>query len=188
MKEQWTGISTGISHKITAYDFGNFIECEVSPDICPLVWDRLSIIENLDDRRYCKYCDKTVYKVDSIELFDRLQEQNKCMVISKRVFENINGKIDKERYLLLQNRLKLSELFLIVEHYDYETITNQDKTFKEKLQDIVTKIFTQDEPSNELKWFEDKGVDMKFIFQEIILKEFDKEFIKKYNIKYWMEK
>lgn len=186
MKQKWTGISTGLTHNITTYDFDNFIECEVSPDICPIIWDNLFSIENFEDRRYCKYCDKTVYKVDNMNLFKQLQDNNKCMVISKEIFENINGKIDKVKYTLLKNRLKLSKLFLVIKHHNYESCINKDRTFKEKLKDIVMKVFTEDKPSNEIKWLEEKGVDMNFILQEIVLKEFDNDFITKYKIQNWV--
>jgi len=186
MEQKWTGISTGLTHNITTYDFDNFIECEVSPDICPLIWDSFSFIENFEDRRYCKYCDKTVYKVDNMNLFKELQDNNKCMVISKEIFENVNGKIDKEKYALLKNRLKLSELFLVVKHYSYESNINKNRTYKEKLKDIVIEIFSEPEPLINIEWLENKGVDMRFIFKEILLKEFDDTFIKKYKIQNWI--
>ena len=94
-------------------EFTHFIDCEISPAICPMQWEDLEQDFTSIDKRYCEYCDKYVYKVDNEFMMKKMQDENKCMAISSTLLERLNGKIDDDAYLNLEYRLSISTLFLV---------------------------------------------------------------------------
>ena len=46
-------------------NFKAFINCNISPSICPMLWDELKDVD--EGVKYCIYCEKSVYEVSSIK-------------------------------------------------------------------------------------------------------------------------
>jgi len=121
-------------------DITHFMECDVSPAICPMRFEDLQVDITSPDRRHCKYCDKFVYKADNEYMVNKLQDEGKCMAISNTLLERMNGKMDERRYINLQNRLAVSKLFLVYKRYnryDYERFIDNKLTDEEILKAIA---------------------------------------------------
>ncbi len=125
-------------------DFTHFIDCEISPTICPMQWEDLEVDFSSKDKRHCKYCDKFVYKVDNEFMIHKMQDENKCMAISNNLLEKMNGKMDNDKYINLQDRLSISMLFLVYkdthqEQYK-EFIDNHPSPLKTKFQELSDRV------------------------------------------------
>ena len=154
----------------------HFIECEISPDVCPMLWEELDVDFEDASKRYCKHCDSYVYKADNEYMIEKLQNENKCMAIPERLAPNP-----------FKERLKLSKLFLLYKPYLDENMTyiEQLKFILLELLDVKSenrkkRLYAQEK----LRWLRENGVDMKFIFQEIVFEIDDKDFIDTINKKF----
>lgn len=124
-------------------DFSHFIECEVLPTVCPMLWESLVVDFENSDKRYCEYCNKFVYKADNEYMFKLLQEEKKCMAISHTLLEKMNGKIDQNSYNNLQDRLKISKLFLVLKKYEpvfFDDLKSKNLNYEEQLKEIFLYI------------------------------------------------
>jgi len=91
-------------------DFKHFINCEISPDICPMIWEELEKVEEKDEKRYCKFCNNYVYRVDDEEMLQKYMNTDKCLAININLLENLYGKWDEE----------------VIENQDYFYYLNQN--------------------------------------------------------------
>ena len=153
------------------------IECEVSPDICPMLWEELDVDYEDVGRRYCTHCETYVYRAENAYMVKKLEDENRCMAISNSTLDIVQDLLEKEREEKLRNRLKLSKLFLLYKH-DIEALT-----YSEKLKRVCLDILDSDRKhelsftKKRLRWLTRNGVDTSFIFNEIISKIEDKEFL-----------
>jgi len=167
-----------------AEDIIHFINCETSPSICPMIWEELEIDFEDKNRRYCKYCDDYVYKVENKYLYDQLKEENKCMAISEEFLNKYSQNFNDDYFIRLEKRLKLSKLFLIYKVYfpdEYKKYEDEKATLDIIFKDLIIKILKNEEKFSK-DFFEGKGVDLEYIFKNIVTK-LDYKFIKEiYNI------
>ncbi len=150
-------------------NFTHFLDCEVSPFICPMQWEELNIDFDNSDRRYCEYCDKYIFKVDNEYMLKEHNSNNECIAISNELLEKINGKTEQEKYNKLQNRLHLSKLYLVVKKYEpyfWETLQNENLSQEEILKKTITMILD----TNNINFYIEKNVNMRFILEELIPK------------------
>ena len=162
-------------------DFTHFIECDVSPSICPMQFEDLKIDFENGDRRYCEYCNKHVYKADNEYMVKQLHDQGKCMAVSDTLIERLNGKMDDEQYQRLQDRLAISKLFLVYKDYDqeaYKVFVDNKLSTEEVLQAIILDILNSSDVDEMLTWYAEKGVDLEFIFSDVIMNMNNKAFEK----------
>jgi len=148
-------------------NFTHFLDCEVSPFICPMQWEELNIDFDNSDRRYCEYCDKYIFKVDNEYMLKEHNSNNECIAISNELLEKINGKTEQEKYNKLQNRLHLSKLYLVVKKYEpyfWETLQNENLSQEEILKKTITMILD----TNNINFYIEKNVNMRFILEELI--------------------
>lgn len=55
-------------------NFKAFINCNISPSICPMLWDELKDVA--EGVKYCIYCEKSVYEVSSIREYKQHLSEN----------------------------------------------------------------------------------------------------------------
>lgn len=121
-------------------DFSHFIECEVAPNICPMVWEALQIDFDDQNRRYCDHCQKYVYRADNQKMIEKLSSENKCMAVSNIVLEKISGEMDENRYENLQKRLEISKLFIYFKKYyphEYRSMQEKKVSSQNQLKEIL---------------------------------------------------
>jgi hypothetical protein len=141
-------------------NFKHFINCEISPDICPLSWDELERVDENDTKRYCKFCKNYVYRIDDEMSLKAASKTNECIAISVDLLEKINGRWDKKIIENYKKRLLISKLFLLFK-VKYPKIWRE---FKEKNLDyekILKEIFEMilDEKVD-VKFFIDNNLDL----------------------------
>ncbi len=160
-------------------DFTHFIDCEVSPTICPMQWEDLEINFSSIDKRYCKYCDKFVYKVDNEFMIQKMQDENKCMAISNSLLEKMNGIIDEDKYINLQDRLSISMLFLVYKdthQEEFKEFIDNDLTQELILKAIILDILNSYNMKQTIEWYAKNGVDLEIILHQVLSNINDNEF------------
>ncbi len=165
---------------INISDFDHFMECEVSPDICPLKWENLHVDFTDKNRRFCEYCKEYVYKVDNETMYKKLKEENKCVAISYDLLQKINKNFDDDKFRKLQDRLKISMFFLVFKNHFpsiFREIAAKTDNYKQILKESVNYILSEEESIWTIIAFIEKKVDLDFIFNTILPK-IDEEFYK----------
>jgi hypothetical protein len=160
-------------------NFTHFIECNISPTICPMQWEDLDIDFNDKNKRHCEYCDKFVYKADNKIMIEKLLSENKCMAVSNHIIDDLNGVMSEQKYENLQNRLKISMFFLVVKKYEpvaFEEFQKEKLTQEELLKKCILFIFDTNNIKYAIKKYIDKGADMQFILETIVPKIDDESF------------
>ena len=160
-------------------DFTHFINCEVSPAICPMQWEDLEIDFSSQDKRHCQYCDKYVYKVDNEFMIHKMQDENKCMAVSNDLLEKINSKISQDQYLNLQNRLSLSRLFLVYKDNfqdKFQEFINNDFTQELILKAIILDILNSNNIRETIEWYAENSIDLEIILHQVLKNINDEEF------------
>jgi len=177
-KRRYLGYIPTINHNVADInDFTHFIECDISPTICPMQWEDLEIDFEDKDKRFCEYCGKFVYKADNEFMVDKLISENKCMAVSNQLIEKINGKIDEQRLKNLEDRLRVSKLFLVFKKYEpsaFEEFQKQSLTQEELLKQCILYMF--DRNYEVIEKYTNMGVDMQFIIEKIVPKIDDDKF------------
>lgn len=172
------GIAPDIDYKIPEItNFSHFMECEVAPNICPLMWETLDIDFDNSDRRYCDYCQQYIYKADNEMMIKKLKDENKCMAISNELLEKINGKIDEERFEQLQLRLSISKLFMYFRKFnpeEFQDMQEEKLSYNEQLKEIL--LFAIDH--KEVEEYINLEIDMENIYQITLKYCNDEKFIK----------
>jgi len=182
-KRRTAGISPYTYFEITPInEFSHFIDCEVSPTICPMQWEDLDIDFDSIDKRHCKYCDKFVYKVDNELMAQKMKEENKCIAISHNVLEKINKNADDKYYKNLEDRLLISMLFLVYKNTYQDTfkLWQEEKLSNENiLKNIINDIFTSNDINKTIQWYIKENVDIENILHKVLFNIDDKKFIMK---------
>ena len=178
---QWLGMGMHYnSHTDKFQYFTHFIECEVSPAICPMQWEDLQFDFQDINRRFCTYCERYVYVAENIVNYKKLQEEGKCVAVNEFLFKKLQNRYDEKHLERLEQRLKLSKLFLVEKHYNsYEYSYEEDISYENLLILIITRIFESYNPLQDINWYIEQGVDMRYIFEEIATKVGDEGFQKK---------
>ena len=143
--------------------FDHFIECEVSPLTCPMRWEDLNIDFSDQNKRFCNYCEKYVYKANNVNVVQKYKEQNLCMAITSDVLEKMNGKIEEEYYNKLFYRLEISKLFLNEKIYNAEEFQewkDSKMSYKTILAKIIVNMLLD---KNKIDFNIEDGINMKFI-------------------------
>jgi hypothetical protein len=141
-------------------DFKHFINCEISPDICPMVWDELEKIEDEDKKRYCKFCKNYVYKIDNEETLKKYSNTDKCLAINEDLLEKISGKWDKKVIENYKKRLLISKLFLLFKA-KYPKLWQEFKEKNldyEKILEVIFKMILDEKI--DIKFFIDNNLDL----------------------------
>lgn len=171
------GVVPYIDYKIPEIsNFSHFMECEIAPNICPLLWKSLEVDFENKDRRYCSICEKYVYKVDNQHMLERLKSEDKCMAVSNDLLENINGKIEQNAYENLQKRLAISKLFLYEKKYnqdEFHKMKEENLSYEEQLKKILLNMMVH----GDFEEYVEFGIDFETIF-EIVFEYGDDEFKK----------
>lgn len=141
MRRHRTGIQPCIDYDIPdVTNFSHFIECEIAPNICPMMWESMEVDYEDENRRYCEYCQKYIYKADNEYMIKKLSSENKCMAVSSYVLEKMHGKMDEKRYVNLQTRLTISKLFMYCKRFnpvEFKQMQERGLTYKEQLKEIL---------------------------------------------------
>ncbi len=148
-------------------DFTHFIDCEVSPTICPMQWEDLEIDFSSQDKRHCEYCDKFVYKVDNEFMIQKMQDENKCIAITNHLLERIND----DKYTNLQDRLLISKLFLVYKSYrkeEFQEFIDNDASQEFILKAIILDILNSYDMKQTIEYYNKNGVDLEKILFEIL--------------------
>ena len=155
-------------------DFSHFIECEIAPNICPMVWEVLQIDFDDKNRRYCDHCQKYVYRAENEKMIAKLSSENKCMAVSHTTLEKMHGKMDENRYKNLQKRLAISKLFMYFKrYYPYEYKSMQEKNFsyREQLKEILLHALEEKAIAD---YIHQSGIEMREIYL-LALEHIDEE-------------
>ena len=147
--------------------FDHFIECEISPLLCPMRWEDLEVDFKDKDKRFCEICQQYVYQVDNAYMLKQLKEENKCIAISEDLVQKLS--LDMEQNL--SKRLVISKLFLIIKRYKpnhFEYLKENDLSYEEMLKKTVWVILQSDNVEDEILWYIQRGIDMRMIFEEVL--------------------
>lgn len=157
-------------------DFPHFIECEVAPNICPMLWEILEIDFSDKNKRYCNICEKYVYKANSLSVLEKLKSEDKCIAISNYILEKINGKTDDRNNENLESRLAISKLFMIDKKY-YSNIPqfapDTNYSYEEQLKKFLLYVVTDQKLMDD---YLSKDVDLKYIFRIVCEFSNDEDF------------
>ena len=159
-------------------DFTHFMECDISPDICPMIWEELEIDFNNKDRRYCNICDKHVYKANNKFMINKLLHEKQCFSIPISLLEEINGTIDEERYKNLEDRLIISKLFLFYKKYyewEWDVLESKGLNYESQLKYMLRDIISDDYKIKDLL---NKNVDLEYIIKLVLGYGKDEDFEK----------
>lgn len=158
-------------------DFNHFMECEISPNICPMMWETLQVDFDNKNRRYCEFCEKYVYKADNEYMVKKLINENKCMAISNNVLEKMNGKMDKKRYENIEKRLIISKLFIYYKKYNpdgYYDMQKEGLSYEEQLKSLLLSALDH----RDIEKYINTKVDMEKIYLIALENSNDEEFKK----------
>ena len=160
-------------------NFKAFINCNISPSICPMLWNELQDVS--EGIKYCIYCKKNVYETNNIEIYNEHLSKNECMAISYSLIENHNKEIEISDFLEndLIDLLKLSRFFIVARYLDSYNEKFISSTFSKELflKNIITALIFRSDFEEELEKYIYHGVDMEFIFTKVCTKIEDKKFV-----------
>ena len=135
------GIRPSVDYNIPDItNFSHFVECEIAPDICPMMWETMEVDFEDKERRHCDYCDKYVYKVDNEYMLEKFTSQNECIAISNNLLEQIHDKMDEKRHDNLQLRLIISKLFMHFKKnmpFEFNEMKNRSLSHEKILEEIL---------------------------------------------------
>jgi hypothetical protein len=160
-------------------DYTHFINCEVDSAICPMQWEDLELSIDLLEKRYCKYCDKFVYKVDNEFMIEKMENENKCMAISNSLLEKMNGKMDIKEFEALQNRLAISMLFLVYKYNnqrEYMKFIENNLDKEAILKSILLDILNSYDIKSMIEWYLKQNVQLDIILHQVMANINDEEF------------
>ena len=160
-------------------NFKAFINCNISPSICPMLWDELKDVS--EGVKYCIYCEKNIYEVSSIKEYKQYLSQNECMAIPYSLIENHDEETEFSNILKndLTDVLKLSRFFIVAKYLnsyggEFISSTNSKEFF---FKNIISALIFHRDFEEELKKYLSHGVDIKFIFTEVCTRIQDKKFV-----------
>ena len=160
-------------------NFKAFINCNISPSICPMLWDELKDVS--EGVKYCIYCEKNIYEVSNIKEYKQYLSQNECMAIPYSLIENHDEETEFSNILKndLTDVLKLSRFFIVAKYLnsyggEFISSTNSKEFF---FKNIISALIFHRDFEEELKKYLSHGVDIKFIFTEVCTRIQDKKFV-----------
>lgn len=157
-------------------NFTAFLNCELSPIICPILDENLIPVNNTT--LYCPICKKNVYKVDSIERYKQLSLKKECMSISQELFESISPNIEKKDAQNLKERLKISRLFLIYRYLGERNYpVSIEGTIEVQIKEILLGILFSNKWKENLIEYSSYGVDFEYLFFKVCPRLNDKLFL-----------
>ncbi len=159
-------------------NFKAFINCDISPIICPMLWEELQDVE--ESVKYCIYCKKNVYETNNIETYNEHLSKNECMSIPYSLIENHNKEIEISDFLEndLIDLLKLSRFFIVAWYLNFGDKSKSSTYSKELfLKNIISVLIFNLDFEEELEKYLSHGVDMEFIFTKVCTKIEDKKFV-----------
>lgn len=160
-------------------NFKAFINCNISPSICPMLWDELKDVN--EGVKYCIYCEKNIYEVSNIKEYKQYLSQNECMAIPYSLIENHNEETEFSNILKndLTDVLKLSRFFIVARYLDFYDEKFISSTYSKELflKNIISTLIFHRDFEGELEKYLSHGVDMKFIFTEVCTRIEDKKFV-----------
>jgi len=160
--------------------FTHFIDCELSPAICPMKWEDLEIQFDLLEKRYCEYCGKYVYRVDNQYMLDQMQEKNRCIAISSNFLEKLNGQLNNEEHKRLEDKLLFSKLFLIhryIHPSEHKKYLEENLTQEQILKNVILSILESKNIEDNIKMYSDRDVELQRVFEILVDYIEDKVFI-----------
>jgi len=164
-------------------NFKHFINCEISPDICPMIWEELEKVEEKDEKRYCKFCKNYVYKVDDKQTLQKYLNTNKCLAISENLINKLYGKWDEKVIENYKKRLLISKLFLLFKA-KYKEYWNEFKKKNYDYEQILKEIFKLIlDDKLDLNYFVDNEFDLLNTTDFIAENIDDEELKKKFKLK-----
>jgi len=158
-------------------NFSHFMECEIAPNICPLMWEGLELDFENKERRYCSVCEKYVYKVDNQYMLEQLKTEDKCIAVSNDLLSKMNGKMEQKRYENLQKRLTISKLFLYEKKYKSEwfyEMQEENLSYEDQLKKMLLYIVNHGSYEKYIEF----GIDFESIFEIVFEYGNDKYFQK----------
>jgi len=165
-------------------NFSHFMECEIAPNICPLMWEGLELDFENKERRYCSVCEKHVYKVDNQYMLEQLKTEDKCMAVSNDLLAKMNGKMEQKRYENLQKRLIISKLFLYEKKYNPEyfyEMQEKNLSYEVQLKKILLYIVNNGCYEKYIEFGIDFESIFEFVFEYVDDKYFQKNILDKIN-------
>jgi len=152
-----------------------FVICPNNDIFFPVIWGELEINYSDKDIRYCKQCDKDIYKVDNIHFYKQCVNEYLCMAISTDTVNKIKDNIDKDEYEKLSNILLVSKLFFVYENLKYHKQDNFYEEFKENnftrelaFKAIILDILNSSNIKQTIEYYNENGVDLEKILFQIV--------------------
>jgi len=160
-------------------NFKAFINCNISPSICPMLWDELKYVQ--EGVKYCIYCEKNIHEVSSIKEYKQYLSQNKCMAIPYFLINEHKQEVELSDVVEedLKDILKLSRFFIVARYLNSYNEKFISSTFSKELflKNIICALIFHHNFEEELEKYLSHGVDMEFIFTKVCTRIEDKKFV-----------
>lgn len=160
-------------------NFKAFINCNISPSICPMLWDELKDVQ--EGVKYCMYCEKSVYEVSNIKDYKQHLSKNECMAIPYSLIDEHKQEVELSDVVEenLEDILKLSRFFIVARYLDSYDEKFISSTFSKELffKNIISVLIFHHNFEEELEKYLYHGVDMEFIFTKVCTRIEDKKFV-----------
>lgn len=160
-------------------NFKAFINCNVSPSICPMLWDELQDVA--EGVKYCIYCEKNIYEVSSIKEYKQRLLQNECMAVPYSLIDEHKQEVELSDVVEkdLKDILKLSRFFIVARYLNSYNEKFISSTFSKELflKNIICALIFCYDFEEELEKYLSYGVDMEFIFTKVCTRIEDKKFV-----------
>ncbi len=167
-----------------------FIICPNNDMFFPVMWEELEIKFSNKDTRYCKQCDKDIYKVDNVYLYKQCKEEFLCMALSTNALEKLKKSMDKKEYDKLSNIIHISKLFFAYENSIYDRQENYYQEFYENnltrelaLQVIILDILNTVDIKLTTNFYMQSGIDLESILLQISVEMDYEAFKEKVKVK-----
>lgn len=160
-------------------NFKAFINCNISPSICPMLWDELKDVS--EGVKYCIYCEKNIYEVSSIKEYKQYLSQNECMAIHYSLIDEHKQEVELSDVVEedLKDILKLSRFFIVARYLNSYNEKFISSTFSKELflKNIICALIFHHNFEEELEKYLSHSVDMEFIFTKVCTSIEDKKFV-----------
>jgi|GEM_PF-4315919 len=154
-------------------DFSHFIECDLFPSICPMLWEELQIDFNDPNRRFCDHCERYVHKVDNLQNYTRLTESKECVSVSQIFLKTLDKRIDEEYLSNIEYKMKVTKLFLVAKKIGVPLSDELSKL--EQLKMVIIKLLEKEDLRRILAIHK---IDILFLLEEILPRIEDEQFQK----------
>ncbi|RLA84607.1 MAG: hypothetical protein DRG78_00885 [Epsilonproteobacteria bacterium] len=152
-----------------------FIICPDNDIFFPTEWDELEINYSNINVRYCRQCNKDIYKVDNEYLYKQCKEEYLCMAISTDALNKLKNNIENNEYERLTNIILVSKLFFIYENLKFHEQKEFYEIFKENnftrelaFKTIILDIINSNNIEQTIEYYTENGVDLDRILFQIV--------------------